>query len=231
MINNIICFLCGKTGCGKSYTLNYILHREYELKRRKGIVVWDLRDDHLNLLKLSDFYYLKISPLIFHYYDLDWSGILQKYPYLIISPYKLSTEECEILVDDIAKGIIDIGNRIFVLEEAGVAFPVYAGIRRIRRNLSVLIATGRKLGIDIYFTSQRPQQVASIAISQANIRISFQLTDHNDLARVNSYFENVDISKLERFQFVARNDFTNEQIIGSTDNLKVLDKILWQGLQ
>jgi hypothetical protein len=227
MISNIICFLCGKTGCGKSYTLNYILHREYKLKRREGIVVLDLRDDHLNLLKLPDFYFLKITPLIFNYYDLDWAGILQKYPYLLISPYKISREEYEKLTDDIAKGIVDIGNRIFVLEEAGLAFPVYSGIRR---NLSVLITTGRKLGIDFYFTSQRPSFVSTVAVSQANIRIAFTMDDANDINRVKTYFENVDIANLKRFEFVARNEFTHEQVISNTSNLKVLDKILWQSL-
>jgi hypothetical protein len=227
MISNLIVFLCGKTGCGKSYTLNYIIHREYELKRREGICVLDLRDDHLNLLKLPDFYYLKITPLIFNYYDLDWAGILQKYPYLLVSPHKLSREEYEKLADDIAKGIVDIGNRIYVLEEAGLAFPVYSGIRR---NLSVLITTGRKLNVDFYFTSQRPSFVSTVAVSQSNVRITFTMDDINDINRVKTYFENVDISKLKRFEFVCANEFSHQQIIGNTNDLKDLDKLLWQGL-
>lgn len=55
MISNIISFVCGKTGVGKSFLLNYLIHKEYELKRREGIVVLDFRGDHLNLLKKKSF--------------------------------------------------------------------------------------------------------------------------------------------------------------------------------
>jgi len=226
-ISNRIVFLSGKTGCGKSFALNYLIHREYELKRREGIVVLDLRDDHLNLLKEKDFYYLRISPNILNNYELDWAGILTKYSYLLVSPFKLSREEYEQLADNIAEGIVEIGNRVYVLEEAGLAFPVYSGIRR---NLSVLITTGRKLGIDFYFTSQRPSFVSTVAVSQANVRICFSVDDQNDIQRMKSYFSDVDLSKLQRFQFVARNEFSHEQIQSDTNNLKDLDKILWEDL-
>ena len=224
MISNVLCFLTGKTGCGKSFALNYLLHREYELKRRAGIVCLDLRADHLNLLKLSGFHYLRISANILHNYDLNWAGILAEYPYLIIEPYKLSREEYEKLADDIAEGIIEVGNRIYVLEESGLAFPVYTGIRR---NLSVLITTGRKLGIDFYFTSQRPSFVSTVAVSQANIRICFSFDDLNDLQRMRTYFSDVSLSKLKRFEFVARNEFTHKQIISNTSDLKKIDEIIW----
>jgi hypothetical protein len=56
------------------------------------------------------------------------------------------------------------------------------------------------------------------------------MDDANDINRVKTYFENVDISKLKRFEFVARNEFSHQQVISSTNNLKVLDKILWQSL-
>jgi len=226
-ISNLIVFLVGKTGCGKSFTLHHILKKEYELKRRAGICILDLRDDHLAFLKLPGFHYLKISPNILNNYELDWAGILTKYPYLLVSPSKLSREEYEQLADDIAKGIVEVGNRIYVLEEAGLAFPVYSGIRR---NLSVLITTGRKLNVDFYFTSQRPSFVSTVAVSQANVRISFSMDDANDINRVKTYFENVDISTLKRFEFVARNEFSHKQVIGNTNNLKVLDEILWESL-
>jgi hypothetical protein len=184
----------------------------------------DLRDDHLNLLKFPDFYYLKITPLIFNYYDLDWTGILQKYPYLLISPHKLSREEYEQLADDIAKGIVDIGNRIYVLEEAGMAFPIFSSIRR---NLSVLVTTGRKLGIDFYFTSQRPSQVNTTAVSEANVRIAFSMDDKNDVQRMASYFPNENFEGLKRFEFFAKDTFTGKIIKGNTNNLQGLDKILW----
>jgi len=223
-VSNLIVFLAGKTGTGKSFALNYLIHREYELQRREGIVVLDLRDDHINLLKEKDFHYLRISPNILNNYELDWEGILGKYPYLIIVPYKLSREEYEKLADDIAEGIVEVGNRIYVLEEAGLAFPVYTGIKR---NLSVLITTGRKLGIDFYFTSQRPSFVSTVAVSQANIRICFSVDDSNDIYRMKTYFKDIDLTKLERFQFVARNEFSHEQIQSDTSNLQIIDKVIW----
>jgi len=54
-ISNLLVFLAGKTGSGKSFALNYLIHREYELKRREGIVILDFRGDHLNLLKKKVF--------------------------------------------------------------------------------------------------------------------------------------------------------------------------------
>jgi len=227
MISNIICFICGKTGSGKSYLLNYILHKEYQLNRRGGMVILDLRGDHLNLLKEPKFKYTRISGDILNNYNIDWGGILTAYPYLLIEPYKLSREEYEQLADNIAGGIVEIGNRIYVLEEAGLAFPVYSGVRR---NLSVLIVSGRKLNLDCYFTSQRPSQVNTTAVAEANVRIAFSMDDKNDVQRMLSYFPNENFEELKRFDFLAKDTFTGEIVKGNTNNLQVLNKILWKNL-
>jgi len=226
-ISNLICFVCGKTGTGKSFFTNYLIHKEYKLKRRKGIVILDFRDDHLNMLHekyKTDFYYLRISGEILNKYDIDWVNILKKYPYLIISPYKLTQKEYQKLGNDVALGIVEVGDRVFVLEESQLCFPIYDSIKR---GFGILVTTGRKLGIDFYFTSQRAGTVNTTAVAEANIRVSFALDDLNDIQRMRNFFNDIDLSKLKRFEFVCKNTFTHKQVIGNTSRCEDVDKIIW----
>ena len=224
MISNIICFVCGKTGVGKSFLLNYILHKEYQLNRRGGMVILDLRGDHLNLLKEPKFKYTRISGDILNNYDIDWKGILTAYPYLIIEPYKITQEDYQNMGNQIALALVDIGNRIFVLEEAQLCFSVYDSIKK---GFGILVTTGRKLGLDFYFTSQRPGIVNTTAVAEANIRIAFSLDDINDLQRMKSIFSETDLTQLKRFEFVAKNTFNHKQIKSDTNHLQMIDDIIW----
>lgn len=225
IISNILCFIVGKPGSGKSHSLNYILHKELQMKRRAGIVILDLRADHINLIKTSEeFFYLKISPRILNNYKLNWAGILAKYPYVVIEPFKMSRDEYMELTERVAQGVLDVENRILVIEEAQMAMPVNSGIRR---NMSAIITSGRKLGIDVYFTSQRPALVDTTAVSEANTRIVFSMDDVNDLKRIKPYVLGEKIETLDRFQFVAINNFTHNKIRSDTYHLETLDKIIW----
>jgi len=223
-ISNIICCVFGKTGVGKSTLTNYAINKEYQIKRRGGIVILDHKEDHKNLLKYQDFVRLPITDRIFNNYNLDWKGILKEYPYIIVEPIKLSRDEYEKLADDIAGGLIEVENRVYVIEEAQLAFPVNGSIRR---SLSVLVTTGRKIGIDLYFTSQRPAMCNSVAVSQSNIRICFAVDDLVDLKRTSTYFSGVELEKLKRFQFVCKNTMNHKQIVGSTSDLSVVDEVIW----
>ncbi len=219
-------FLVGKTGVGKSYLLNHILHEELKKKRREGMVILDLRGDHIDLVR-EGFRYIRISGSTFRRYNIDWEGVLKKYPYVLVEPYKLSMEEYGDLADDIAGGVVDNGNRTFVLEEAGIAMPVYSSGRR---NLSVLVATGRGIGIDLYFTSQRPAQVNTTVISEANVRICFQLDEMNDVKRMKNIFPSDNLESLKRFEFIALNTFTHEKIKSDTYHPEAVDKIVWSSV-
>jgi len=224
-VSNVISFICGKTGCGKSFLLNYLIHKEYFLKRRQGIVVLDFRGDHLNLLKQKEFKYLRISGNILNNYNIDWVNVLQEYPYLIVEPWKLTQAEYQELGNQIALGIVEVQNRVFFLEEAQLCFSVYDSIKR---GFGILTTTGRKIGIDFYFTSQRPGIVNSTAVSQANVRVAFTLDDVNDISRMRGHFPpEIDLTKLRRFEFVAYNVFTHQQVISNTNDLKKIDKIIW----
>lgn len=224
MVTNIIGFVGGKTGTGKSYCLHYILEREYALKRRGGIVILDLQGDHVSLIKGTEFQYLPVSRELFMGYKLDWVGILQKYPYLIIEPTKFAEGEYGQLADNIAGAIMEIGNRTFVIEESHFAMPTYVSMKH---DLSALITTGRKLGIDLYFTTQRPALVNTTAVTQANLRIGFYVDEKNDIQRMNSYFPGYDLSQLQFLEFVANNNRERKILKSDNNHLSELDKVIW----
>jgi DNA helicase HerA-like ATPase len=223
-VTNVIGFVSGKTGTGKSYCLNYILRREYELKRREGIVILDLQGDHVNLLREQKFFYLPMGKKNYDTYRFNWVGILQKYPYIIIEPQKFSGEDYGNLADDIAGAIMEIGNRTFVIEESHFAMPTN---NSMKHHLSALITTGRKLGIDLYFTSQRPALVNTTAVTQANLRIGFFVDDPNDMKRMNGFFADYDLSKLAFLQFVANNNRDRKVLKGDNNHLSELDSLIW----
>jgi GTPase SAR1 family protein len=223
MKSNVILYCVGKTGVGKSYFLNYVLHKEIEKKRREGIVILDLRSDHVDLLQ-EGFALCQVSHEMMSRLNIDWAGYLNTYKNVVVVPYKLSMEEYGDLADDLAGGVIDNGNRIFVLEEAGHGLPVYSSNHR---NLSVLTTTGRGLGIDFFFTSQRPAQVNTTAVSEANVRVCFQLDEMNDIRRMKNIFPTDNIESLKRFEFIALNTFNHEKVRSDTYHLEAVDKIIW----
>ena len=221
MISNFIVAITGKTGCGKSFLMNYLIHKEYEKKNRQGIVVLDFRGDHLNLLHKKDFFYLRISSSLFNKYRFNWTGIFEKYPYLIIEPFKLTVDEYQKLGNEISLGILEVKNRVFFLEEAHLCFPVYTSLLK---GFGILVTTGRKLGIDFYFLCQRASTINTTAVAEANIRICFQQDEKNDLFRMQPYFS-IPLSELKRFEFVAKNTFSHQEIVSNTNDLKKIDII------
>lgn len=223
-INNTIAFVCGKTGCGKSFLMNSLIQREYELRRRAGIVILDLHGDHLNVINHPEFRYLRVSGDMVRRYKFDWEGILKKYPYIIIETDKIDQAGYQKLGNDIAAALVEVRDRAFFLEEAHLCFPIHD---TIRGGFGILVTTGRKLGIDFYFITQRPSTVNTTAVSQANVRISFVLDDINDLQRMRGHFPpEVDLSSLKRFEFVGYNVFTHKMVKGSTDNVSVVDDLI-----
>lgn len=196
------------------------------MRRRGGIVILDLQGDHWGLKdETNEFYGFPISEDIFLTKKIDWVGVLKKYPYLIVSPKAgFDGEQYGALGDEIAGAIMEIGNRTFVIEEAQFAMPVKTSIQH---NLAALITTGRKLGIDLYFTTQRPAFVSTTAIAQANTRITFLVDDVNDLKRLQPYFPKDDLTKLQRFHFAATNNFNHDTLVGDNNHLSQLDKIVW----
>lgn len=111
------------------------------------------------------------------------------------------------------------------MEECQLCFSVYDSIKR---GFGILTTTGRKIGIDFYFTSQRPGIVNSTAVSQANVRVAFTLDDINDISRMRGHFPTgVDLTKLKRFQFIAYNTFSHQLVVSDTNHLKKINPIVW----
>lgn len=223
-ISNHLIFISGKTGCGKSTLLSYLILKSYKKKQRDGIVILDFKGEYKNLCQKTDFKYRPIDYETLIENWIDWEGYLKNEPYLIIHPYNFSSEEYAEIADNIAKGVLKIGNMVYIIEEAQLAFPVHTSIRR---NMSALITTGRSQGIDVFFVAQRPADVLTTAIAQANIRISFALDDKNDLQRVSTYFKEEEVKKLKRFEFLCLNTMNHISVKSSTNKCSDVDNIIW----
>lgn len=221
VVSNKIISIIGKPGCGKSYLTNRLIEKDINRNERGGIVILDFQGEYLNFVK-KGFKYLKVDPSIFRHYYLNWVGILEKYPYIIIEPFGLTIEEYQKLGNQIASAIIKVEQRSFYLEEAHLCFPVHSSLMQ---GFGELVTTGRKLGIDFIFVCQRSSTINTTAIATANLRICFQQDEPNDIKKMQSYFSQYKIDELKRFEFVAKNTMTHQTIKGNTSNCDIIDQI------
>lgn len=219
MTGGNLCSIMGKRGCGKSTLIHYIIGKTLQTKLRNGIVILDYKGEYVNFLKKRFFYLRVTSKLLRNIYD--WEGILRKYPYIIIHPYKLPPRKYQELGNKISLALLEIGQRSFFLDEAHLYFPTHSSLLD---GFGTLVTTSRSLGIDFYFVCQRAATINTTAMAEANIRICFQQDEKNDVQQMQRYFDR-DISKLKVYEFVAKNTYNHKQIFSDTKHLEKLDEI------
>lgn len=223
-VNNIICAITGKTGTGKSTLLKFLISEEYKKRNRNGMVILDYAGEHREFLKITKkFKHLKISRDIFNKKLINWEGLLSQNLYIIIEPYLLSANEYKDLVNSVCGALLKIKSRTIIIEETHLAAPLH---QSVRENLGILITTGRKVGLDCFWTTQKVQSVNASLISESNIKITFLLDDINTTKRLRGVFTEKDILDLKKYEFLLKNSFTGSIIKGNTGSLDKIKSVI-----
>ena len=111
---------------------------------------------------------------------------------------------------------------ILVLEEAHHYLrPPAVGDDEIGRSLAYerLAKEGRKFGLALWLSTQRPSEVSQTVLSQCNNWVSFRLTSENDLRTVRTANEWADRSEVDRITGLPRQ---SALLFGGSMNMPVL---------
>lgn len=96
---------------------------------------------------------------------------------------------------------------ILVLEEAHHYFrPIGSGDEAAENALAYerLAKEGRKFGLALWLSTQRPSEISPTVLSQCNNWVSFRLTSENDLAAIQTASEWADRREVKRIAGLAR---------------------------
>ena len=210
-MQNYIWLILGKSGTGKSYLGRYIVSEYVRQKKRKYHIVIDLSDEHFySGLKDIGFKLTEVNRNVITK-DIDWQNIFSKYPNLIIEVTDLLDEEIIRLMDNIGKALFKLGNALLVIDEAHQFFERF----HYSEELARLFRGGRKYYIDIMLITQMVVDLGLVARKQANILVSFQLTEKNDVEMVSRYFDidEEELANLRDYKFILKNLRTGEQVL------------------
>lgn len=180
----------GKTGRGKSHFLKEFLIPYME--KNQPVLIADSMNEYQRGAKFEsvDSFYIKAINM-----ELNHKTSIVR----ILS----DTEAKKLFAFSRLSGEMVASPHALVIEEASK----YCSPYKIDSYLKELVSYGRHWGVSLIFVAQRFAQLNKIITSQADINISFQQTENNDLNGIKPFFNDVDkIRTLEKKQFVVFGD-------------------------
>lgn len=180
----------GKTGRGKSHFLKEFLIPE--LEKKQPVIIADSMNEYQRGAKFEtvDSFYIKAISAELN----ERSSIVR---------VKSDTEAKKLFAFSRLSGELTGSPHALVIEEASK----YCSPYKIDSYLNELVSYGRHWGVSLVFVAQRFAQLNKIITSQADINISFQQTEHNDLNGIKPFFNDIDkIRTLDKKQFVVFGD-------------------------
>lgn len=213
----------GASGTGKSYLTLYLIEQMFPLK--KFAVIVDIKSEYDNLTKLGFKKSIWTREMVARINVESAVKILLVNPRLIITPYLLSFEEEIKVIDSFAGACLYLGDSLFVGEEC---LDYLSGIldNETQRNLGMLVRRGRSVGVDSIWVYQRLGLINKLILSQANIQITFRVSEINDLQRITWLFEKSkeEISSLRPKTYYLRDLNEAKTYLYSTQGLYVRTK-------
>lgn len=173
-------------GCGKSFYAGWLATKFKE--RGKALVIWDKKNEYrglassLLILNQTVFEAIKAAK---HRYFLK---LLEAHPSVRIVPQGLTLDEMKEAYDHLAHAVYERGSTVLLTEEAHVIAPQ----GQAPRYAQILVTDARTNANDLILVTQRIQNRDTTMASQANVRVTFKMTDPNDLKRVATFFANPD---------------------------------------
>jgi len=192
--------ILGRTGTGKSVFTDTMLNY---LGRKVFIVLIDVKDE-----------YLHIPTLDFKTFFTQRKGVVRINNLTIKSGNQtLKTDDLYKITEFIASNLFKQNQKLkeegkplrramLCVEELGSVCRKGGRLYDVMYNTAKVISQGRGVEIGFIGISQRPQQVHTDFLSQADHVISFEVSSKHDLEAMKSYFSKEQYESLQRFEFI-----------------------------
>lgn len=183
-LQNDIVLISGKSGSGKSYFAGWMASKFKE--RGKALVIWDKKNEYrgiaTSLLVLNQDTFTKAR----HAKHVFFRRLIERHPSVRVVPQGLTLDEMLEAFDHLAHAVYERGQTVLLVEEAHIVAPQ----GQTPRYAQVLVTDARTHANDLIMVTQRVQNLDTTMASQANIRVTFKMTDPNDLKRISTFFQN-----------------------------------------
>lgn len=199
--------ILGKSGGGKSVLARDIVNKlSGAEKQNKKIVVLDESYDHTKLKNMS---VIKLNNSLSK--NLNTDKLLNKYDRILINTEEITPEEikpgkiatrAEIIndfVNRLCRSIWNIGNVIFLIDEAHIFYPEVRPPIELEQKLKMF----RKRGIDVILVTQQFRDIRKAAINQCSVLCIgklFGITEIETAKRYNITKEM--ILNLQKYEFI-----------------------------
>lgn len=213
----------GRSGSGKSYYSGFLL--EQSVPEFKYAVHFDREDEEKGLSDANHdplYRTLYVDPE--RYQSLNFLKVLYRHRKIRVVPEGLTTDEERDLFGLLCQAAMTLcqeadpdGTCFMSVDEAHTLIPNAGMDDRVER----LITGGRKHGVEFLAISQRPQLLHKTAISQADRRVYFAITESNDINKVDkaSTFDAKRLKNLPKRKCIVENKDSGEWTEVETDGI------------
>ena len=184
--------IVGKTGSGKSVLFDILLKF---LSKKTLIILVDTKNEYTHIPPISK-QALSGSKGLFRIFEIVHKGV--------------KIDDIPTIVEWCASIMFQRRNCMLAIEEMSQATKKNAyRLGDIQPHLNKLITQGRSRDVGFLGTTQRPQQIHTDFLSQANHILCFELTSTNDLKAMKTYIDEDKFDNLKRHEFYHLNHAQN----------------------